>query len=298
MAKKKTSHKSKTSTKVKTIKRKPSERAFSNEREIAMDFATSVHEKFKEIVKATILFGSQSTKTAKVGSDIDIVIIIDDASINWDLELISWYREELGKLVSSKGYSRDLHINTVKLTTWWNDLMHGDAVVLNILRYGEALIDIGGFFKPLKSLLLQGRIHSTPEAVHAALQRSPLHLARSKAAEAGAIEGVYWSMVDSAQAALITIGRLPPSPEHITKMLYESFVESRLLPKEFVGWYRDIFALHKELNHGRLHEIKGAEIDLWQDRAEKFLRKMVQIIDVAIEQNKRDLMNKGKKPTE
>ena len=34
--------------------------------------------------------------------------------------------------------------------------MHGDPVVINILRYGEALIDYGGFFNPLKSLFFSG----------------------------------------------------------------------------------------------------------------------------------------------
>ena len=169
-----------------------------NERQIALEFAAKVQKRFSDMIKATVLFGSQTKGEASSSSDIDIVIIIDDASIKWDLELISWYREELAKLVAACKYPRELHINTIKLTTWWNDLMHGDPVVINILRYGEALIDIGGFFNPLKALLLDGKIHSTPEAVYSALQRAPMHLARSNFAELSAIEGIYWTMVDSA----------------------------------------------------------------------------------------------------
>ena len=41
--------------------------------DIAMDFATKVHKKFNHIVKATILFGSQTKGTVQPGSDIDIV---------------------------------------------------------------------------------------------------------------------------------------------------------------------------------------------------------------------------------
>src|SRR3989344_5899344 len=138
-------------------------------------------------------------------------------------------------------------------------------------------MDIGGFFKPLKSLLLQGKIHSTPEAVYLALQRAPFHLARSKAAEMGAIEGVYWSMVDSAQAALMTAGQLPPSPEHIPPMLKTSFVDSSLMKLEMVQWYRDIHALHKGIIHGHITQLKGADIDLWQQRAESFMKKMTEV---------------------
>ncbi len=258
----------------------------TTEKNIAMDFAMKAHQKFNVIIKASILFGSQAKNTATADSDIDIILIIDDASINWDLELISWYREELAKIIASEKYSRDLHINTIKLTTWWNDLMHGDPVVLNIIRYGEALIDSGGFFNPIKALLLQGKIHSTPEAVYSALQRAPGHIARSKFAEMSAVEGVYWAMVDSAQAALMMAGKLPPSPEHLPEMLQETFVDSGLLKSNAVKTLRDIYVLHKSIAHGQVSDIKGQEIDAWQDTAEKFLSDMTDIIDKMIETKK------------
>jgi len=259
--------KSPSNTNVNIVKKKATPPTLVTEKDIAMDFAAKVHKKFNTIIKATILFGSQAQNKATSSSDIDIVIIVDDAAIEWDLELIAWYREELAKLIASCEYSKDLHVNTIKLTTWWNDLMHGDPVILNILRYGQALIDIGGFFNPIKSLLAKGKIHSTPEAVYAALQRAPAHLARSKLAELGAVEGVYWAMVDSAQAALITLGKLPPSPEHISKMLKENFVDNKMLKMEYVSWFRDIYSVQKGIAHGQIRDIKGLEIDSWQDRA-------------------------------
>lgn len=252
---------------------------FRDEREIALDFASKVHKKFGNIVKATILFGSQAKKSATSVSDIDILILIDDASISWDMELIAWYREELGKLTNASAYAKDLHVNTIKLTTWWLDLLHGDAVVMNMLRYGEALIDIGGFFNPLKALLLQGKIRSTPEAAYAALQRAPEHLARSKIAELGAIEGVYWTMVDSAQAALIMAGKVPPSPEHIPQFLKEAFVDTKMLNADYVTWYRDVFLLHKSVIHGEARNIHGSEIDNLQEKAETFMKKMTEVIE-------------------
>ena len=86
---------------------------FKTDKDIAMDFATKVHRNFDHLIKATILFGSQTTGNIKPGSDIDMVIIIDDAAINWDLELTSWYREELGKIRTAQNYGRDLHIKTL-----------------------------------------------------------------------------------------------------------------------------------------------------------------------------------------
>lgn len=266
----------------KTKERKAVVRSLSpiNEKDIAIDFAQKVHQKFDRLIKASILFGSQAKETADASSDIDIVLVIDDAAIKWDLELISWYREELGKIISKHAgqTNRDFHINTIKLTTWWLDLMHGDPVILNILRYGEALIDSGGFFNPIKMLLIDGKIRSTPEAAYAALQRSPMHLARSRMAEMGAIEGVYWAMIDSAQAALITAGKIPPSPENVPIMLREEFVEKGMLKEQAINALRDLYKIHKGIEHGEISDVKGVEIDMWQETAEKFVSDMTSII--------------------
>jgi len=135
----------------------------------------------------------------------------------------------------------------------------------------------------MAKLLLISEDFSTPEAVYTALQRAPMHLARSKASEVGAIEGVYWTMVDSAHAALITLGKLPPSPEHLTAMLKEHFVDKGMLKMEYVSWYREIFSLHKSIIHGEVRDIKGSIIDEWQERAKNFMKKMIDIVDQLLE---------------
>jgi len=253
-----------------------------SEHDIAMDFATKAYQKFSKLIKSIVLFGSSVKETQTASSDVDIIVIIDDSAVQWDQELVAWYRQELGKLIQENPYKKELHINTVKLTTWWNDMMRGDPVVVNVIRYGEPLIDFGGFFNPLKVLLQEGRIRSTPEAIFTALQRAPKHLARSKAAEAGAIEGVYWAMVDSSHALLMAAKLLPPSPEHIPIMLKENFVDKGLLKMKYVVWYRDVFILHKKIVHGDITDIKGIELDDWQEKADKFIRVTAEIIEKII----------------
>lgn len=248
------------------------------EHEIAIDFALKAYKKFGKSIKSVILFGSTVKQTNVPGSDIDIIIIIDDVSINWDTELVAWYREELDRILRANPYQQGLHINTIKLSTWWRDLMRGDPVVINVLRYGESLVDMAGFFEPLKFLLINGDIKPTPEAVYTSLQRAPLHLQRSKAAEINAIEGLYWSMVDSSQAALISANVSPPSPEHIPVDLEETFVSAGMLNKKYVSWYRDLLILHKKIVHGEVKELKGIVIDEWQEKTQEFLDVMIGLV--------------------
>lgn len=253
-----------------------------SEKDIAMDFATKVYQRFNKLVKSVVLFGSATKQNNVPGSDIDIIIILDDASIRWDNELVAWYREELEKIVKANPYNTDLHINTIKLTTWWEDLIRGDPVVINVIRDGETLIDFGGFFDPLKYLLVAGKIKSTPEAIHSLLERAPMHIMRSKASEIGAIEGLFWSMVDSAQAALIAIGIQAPSPEHLSAELKINFVDSGKLKMKYVIWYRDLFVLHKRIVHKEISDLKGVEIDEWQSKAHEFLEVMAKLVDEII----------------
>lgn len=268
-------------------KSKPSKIKFQpvnlkTERDIAMDFATKAYQRFDKMIKSIILFGSTIKQTRTVGSDIDIIIIIDDATIRFDDKLIVWYREELAKIIQENPYKRDLHINTVKLTTWWKDLSRGDPTVINIIRYGETLIDFGGFFNPLKILMQRGDIKPTPEAIYTCLNRVPNHIIRSKLSEISAIEGCYWAFVDSAQALLMTIKVLPPSPEHIPILLKENFVDKKLLKMQYVIWYRDLHDLHRKIMHGEIRDLEGDIIDEWQERSQDFLNIAIKLIEEII----------------
>ncbi len=284
-------------SKVKTSKaQKKNKRAKSNSKnipvlnlrtdfDIAMDFAAKVYTKFNKLVKSVILFGSTAKKTNVPGSDIDIIILIDDAAIRWDDELITWYREELEKVIRANDYKKDLHINTIKLTTWWEDMIRGDPVVISIIREGQSLIDFGGFFEPLKYLLVTGKIRSTPEAIYSLLQRAPQHIVRSKVSGLNAIEGLYWAMIDSAQAALISIKVQPSSPENIPVELKRNFVNAGSLKMKYAVWLRDLLILHKRILHKEVTDLKGIEIDEWQKRTEEFLGVMAKLVNDLIEKS-------------
>lgn len=250
--------------------------------EIAMDFGVKAYEKFKKIIKSIVLFGSVEKGVSASGSDIDIIIILDDVSVNWDQELIAWYREELDKILQQNPYNVKLHINTIRLSTWWDDLLRGDPVVLNIIRSGFPIIDAAGFIEPLKMLMMQGKIKGTPEAIYQCMQRAPSHLARSKGAELTAVDGLYWCMVDSAHGALIAANYFPPSPEHVMVDLKEAFVDKGFLKMKYVEWYREMYYLHKKIDHLEIKEIKGSDIELWQQRADEFMKEMISLVEKII----------------
>lgn len=254
--------------------------------DIAYDFATKVYKQFQEAIKSIVLFGSAVKGETVVGSDIDILIVVDDCSIQWDQELIAWYREELAKITEKQEYAERIHVNTVTLSTFWEDVREGEPAAINIVRYGQPLIDFGGFFDPIKVLLAKGRIRPSPEAIFITLRRAPLHITRSKFDMTNSIEHLYWAMVDSAHAALMASNQIPPSPEHVPEMLDEIFVSKRLLEKKYVLWYKEMYELAHDIVHGTVRSMSGKDIDIVLARTIEFEKVMRNITSRLISNEK------------
>ena len=247
------------------------------DREYAYDFSKKIYKKFKDVIKSVVLFGSVTKGKAVKGSDIDIVIIIDDCVIDWDQDLIAWYRHEMSQLLSNQKYSDRIHLTTVTLSTFMEEVRVGEPAVINMIRFGETLLDHGGFYNPLKVLLAKGKIRPTPESIFVTLRRAPMHLAKAKIDIVASIENVYWSMVDSAHAALMAAGEVPPSPESVSDMLTLIFVNKKQLDKKYTIWFNEIYDLTHDILHGNVKYLEGKEIDKYLGRAvefEKVMREM------------------------
>ncbi|UCD03509.1 MAG: nucleotidyltransferase domain-containing protein [Candidatus Woesearchaeota archaeon] len=246
---------------------------------IAYDFAGKVENRFRGLITSVILFGSVAKKMIMDDSDVDIVIVIDDTTVTTDNAFILWYRKELAKLVNEQEYKKKLHINTVTLTTFWEHLLKGEPTVVNVVRYGVAIIDPGFFFDPIKRLLANGRIRPSVEAVYNAISRTTAHIFRADQKELAAISDVYWAFVDSAHAALMAYKVTPPSPEHVPKLLRHVFVKKRKLHHKYVEWYEEIFDLEKKIVHGHVVRLDRGELDEYRHKAEEFTNKMKNLVD-------------------
>jgi hypothetical protein len=199
-----------------------------------------------------------------------------DTAITPSRKFIDWYNVELANLIGKS--DPRIHLNTVTLTTFWENVKAGEPVAINVLRYGVPLIDTG-YFEPLQYLLRDGRIRPTEEAVYNALTRSPWHLTRANARVLSAIVDLYWVMIDSAHAALMKYGVVPPSPEYIDTLLISTFVEKKMLDKKFVNYYRELWHASKAIVHGELLRTSGSDYDRYRMMTEDFYGKMREIVE-------------------
>ncbi|MEM4366234.1 MAG: nucleotidyltransferase domain-containing protein [Candidatus Woesearchaeota archaeon] len=244
-------------------------------REIARKFAKKVYAEFGNFIKAIILFGEAARRTGKE-HDIDILIVVDDVSIVLSPELVQTYRIIVEKAIGET--SPKLHVMSLKLTTFWEYVRAGDPVIINILRDGVALID-SGFFDPLQLLLRQGRIRPSKESVWNYLVRAPYTISNSKWHILQATLDLYWAVIDSAHAALMHLGEIPPSPAHVAEMIYEKLVKKGIVSKRYAEIMANFYKLQKQITHRELKEISGNDYARYLKDAEDFIATMRGIVE-------------------
>ena len=241
---------------------------------IARKFAKIVHDEFGNLVKAVVLFGGSTKKTTT--HDIDIMIIVDDVSIVLTPEVVQTYRIIIEKAIVD--ISTKLHVTSLKFTSFWEYVRAGDPVAVNILRDGVAIFD-SGFFDPLQMLLKQGRIRPTPESVWAYFVRAPASLHNSKWKVMQATLDLYWAVIDAAHAALMQMGEVPPSPEHVGEMIKEKMVKTGLVDKKYAHIANHFYELSKMILYKEITKISGEEYSKYYAEAEDFVDTMKKFIE-------------------
>ena len=252
------------------------ERYYKEDIDTAYRFTNEIYRELGSFIRAVVLFGSTARKTKTPGGDIDILVIIDDLAMNMSPEVVEAYRLIVQRTIVR--VSTKLHITTMRFTSFWEYMRNGDPIAINLLRDGVALID-SGFFDPMQALLKKGRVRPTQESIWTYYTRAPNTLHNSKWHLMQAVLDLYWAVIDSAHAALMKVGEIPPTPEHVADLMEEKLVKKKLLEHKYVTIMRNFYRLMKMVTHREINEIKGHEFDHYYRTAEEFVQRMKKIIE-------------------
>lgn len=116
-------------------------------------------EDYGEVLKSIIIYGSAVRKERVEGSDIDVLVIIDDNSEELekkDLKEIKNYQDRIKEKGEEKGF--ELHIQPPKpVSNWLNLLIQGQPWSVTAIKYSESIYDPDDFQSTLQKL-----VKSTP----------------------------------------------------------------------------------------------------------------------------------------
>ncbi len=243
---------------------------------LAHKFTQELQTELGDFLIGVVIFGSSARRESTAKSDIDVLVITDDTRFTITEPLVEGYRLIVESAIQR--ISLKLHVTSMTFTAFWEHVKAGDPVVVNILRDGVALLD-KGCFEPLQILLKQGRIRPSEESVWRYFGRAPKTLLNSRWHVLQATLDLYWSVIDSAHAALMRKGEIPPTPEHVADMLEKVYVHHKLLEPKYVDIMRRFYKMSKMITHREIKEIKGQEYEQYYLDADDFIRRMKKLIE-------------------
>jgi len=236
--------------------------------------------KFEKYVISYIAVGSLFRGDADP-NDIDVAIIIDDTDVKkmGRLEL----RDKLRAIIQNMGLEASqitgvkaqFHIQTYILTDFWDSLKDANPVIFTMLRDGVPLYD-RGVFMPWKLLLQMGKIKPSPEAIDMNMEIGDKLLARTRQKLLSVVgEDMYYAMLNPAQAALMLYGLPPPTHKETAPLMEEIFVKKeKLIEQKYVDFVARAVKSFKDIEHGRVKSVSGADIDNLLKDAEDYLKRI------------------------
>ena len=239
-----------------------------------------VLKKFEKYVVSYVAVGSLFRGDAR-SNDIDVAVVIDDTDVKKmsRLEL----RDKLGAIIRTIGYDaaaiagvkKEFHIQVYILTDFWEAIKEASPVIFTFLRDGIPLYD-RGVFMPWKLLLNMGRIRPSPEAIDMHKDLGDRLLERAKGRLLSIVaEDLYYAALNPSQAALMLYGIPPTTPRETIQMMEDIFVKKeKMLEKKYVDILAKAVRTFKDIEHAKIKEIKGKEVDELTNEINEYLKRI------------------------
>jgi predicted nucleotidyltransferase/uncharacterized protein (UPF0332 family) len=240
-----------------------------------------VLKKFEKYIVCYVLAGSLPRGDAHKDSDIDVFIVIDDTDVKKMTR--TELRDKLRAIIigmgaqagEMTGIRNKLNLQVYILTDFWDSVKDANPVIFTFLRDGVPIYD-RGIFMPWKQLLQMGKIKPSPEAIDMFMSSGDQIIRGIRAKMKNLIESdIYWATLTPSQAAIMLYGLPPPTPKETIEIMKDIFVKKeKLLEKEYVDILQKIRDYYKDIEHGKLENISGNEIEELVAGAEKYLKRL------------------------
>ncbi len=252
---------------------------------IAEVHKSMVIKKFEKYILSYVAAGSLFR--GEKSKDIDVFIVVDDTDVKRmdRFEL----KDKLRAIILGMGMDAEeitgikklFHVQVYILTDFWDSVKDANPVIFTFLRDGVPLYD-RGLFMPWKLLLKMGRIRPSMEAIDVQMDIGEKLLDRAKKRLLGiAAEDIYYSILNPSQAALMLYGVAPPTPRETIQLIDEIFVQKeKILEPKYVKILDRIVKFYKDVEHSKIKEVKGAEIDTLLEEAEDYLKRIKKLFEV------------------
>jgi uncharacterized protein (UPF0332 family)/predicted nucleotidyltransferase len=227
---------------------------------------------FGERLHRLILYGSHARGDATEDSDVDVLVVLNEASDPSDRErahkVMHTLREEYGTHVSPLVTSRE-RFDTYNQPLYRNVREEGELLVPPNDPDAESALHHHTYPSKISPRCMQ-------EATEDALTRARNNLDGARRDfEAGdynrAVSGAYYAMLYAARAALNEAGKAPKSHQGVQHQLWETYVKDGPLDATYHSLLSEAGGERLDADHELAPSFSAEEAEQWIARAEDFV---------------------------
>lgn len=231
-----------------------------------------------EIVKGIYFYGSCVKKGYSFGSDIDIMIIVDDSIEDYEekikkLELFVKFIEE-----EAKEKKLDLHFQPPKsFSLFWHLVKIAEPWLISSIRTCIIIYDGSDFIKLIKKLISEGKIYGINEKSERLFSRAIENFfdIREKLLK---VPIKFLNVITIVSQMILNYFDIITSSSNET---YKNLKQK----KDFIGIsdsfllnYEELIKINEKIYKGTLSEFSGDEIDLWTKKINSMVQESKKII--------------------
>ncbi len=241
-------------------------------------------ERYGSKIKAIWTYGSYARGTMNSGSDIDILILLDDVSQKIGVAVqndIFTFAQFIGnKIKKENKIKNEFHFQPPRtLTDWWDLLRSGEPWVYTGMHDAKILYDPSGFVEPIKRLLNEGRIYATKEKSIALLRRAKSRYeSLHKKILIDVMSKILRVMVETSQAVLMYYGEPPLYDEMLlSKMKY--LADKKLIKDKYFLYLEDIYKVNELIKSGDMGTLRIRDVERYINRGMEFIGGMEKLFE-------------------
>jgi len=245
-------------------------------------YVEAVVAKFGKYIKAIAVGGSTKTGVGrKKTSDIDVPIIVDDTDVKRMTR--PELKEKLFQKLCEMAYpiSKKLHPQPYLLTEAWEYIREGNPVFYNLVLTNSTILYDTGFLLPIQMLVKMGNFKPSKEAIdkHIYAAKKLVELTKSTLLHKLTMN-LEQAVVSSSQAVLMQLGYRPPAPKETPDFVKKFLVDKKgIVSDEYAQIAKKVIQTYKDIEHKDKKKISGAEFDELYELTNKFVDKMVKVLE-------------------
>lgn len=236
-----------------------------------------LEEDIGDILKSVFIYGSAVRKSRVEGSDIDVVVLLDDTHSEYSNIMFQITKEKLNDIEKQNSDDYDLHIQPPKkLSHWWNLLIEGEPWALTACRQSQPIFDPSGFMKSMSSVVDRGHPQAIELRSEQLRERAISDVEEGKfKLQKGVIESLSEGMTDAAKSALTFRSGSPVTKNNVIEKFERLEGERSFIDHKQIDFYREVIQLEEKVKKRR--KLKDFEVDDYSEDALDFIATMAEL---------------------